>query len=166
LQQQGKHVLLLTGDHQQAAQALAKELDIYDVAWDQTPDSKLAKVKALQEAGAIVAMVGDGVNDAPVLSGAHVSVAMGSGSHIAAANADILLLSQQLPHLASAITVSGKTLAIIHQNLLWALMYNLIALPLAASGYVAPWMAAIGMSASSLVVVGNALRLTNDKLYR
>lgn len=165
LQQQGKHVLLLTGDHQQAAQALADELRITDLEWDQTPESKLAKVKTLQEGGAIVAMVGDGVNDAPVLSGAHVSVAMGSGAHIAAANADMLLLSQRLGHLASANRVSKKTLFVIRQNLVWALLYNAISLPLAATGYVAPWMAAIGMSASSLVVVGNALRLTRKKLY-
>jgi len=165
LKQHGKKVLLLTGDHQQAAQALADELRITDLEWDQTPESKLARVKALQKDGAIVAMVGDGVNDAPVLSGAHVSVAMGSGAHIAAANADMLLLSQQLGHLANANRVSKKTLIVVRQNLIWALMYNAIALPLAATGYIAPWMAAVGMSASSLVVVGNALRLTHKKLY-
>lgn len=165
LQQQGKHVLLLTGDHQYAAQALAQELNIEDIAWDQTPDSKVEKVKALQDMGAIVAMVGDGVNDAPVLSSAHVSVAMGSAAHVAAANADMLLLSQQLIHIASASRVSKKTLAVIRQNLVWAFLYNAIALPLAAMGYIAPWMAAIGMSASSLMVVGNALRLTRKKLF-
>ena len=165
LRQQGKHVLLLTGDHQYAAQALAEELNIQDVAWDQTPARKVRKVKALQSKGAIVAMVGDGVNDAPVLSSAHVSVAMGSAAHIAAANADMLLLSQQLIHIANANRVSRKTLAVIRQNLVWALLYNATALPLAAMGYIAPWMAAIGMSASSLMVVGNALRLTRKKLY-
>lgn len=165
LQKQGKQVLLLTGDHQVVAQALANELNIQDVAWDQTPDNKLEKVKLLQDQGAIVAMVGDGVNDAPVLSSAHVSVAMGSASHIAAASADLLLLSQQLTHIAIAERVSRKTLLVIRQNLVWALLYNAIALPLAAMGYVAPWMAAIGMSASSLLVVGNALRLTRNKLY-
>ncbi|MFV1997648.1 MAG: heavy metal translocating P-type ATPase [Acidiferrobacterales bacterium] len=165
LQQQGKHVLLLTGDHQHAAQTLAAELHIQDVGWDQTPDSKLEKVKALQDKGAIVAMVGDGVNDAPVLSGAHVSIAMGSAAHIAAANADMLLLSQQLNHIANADRVARKTLVVIRQNLVWALLYNAMALPLAATGYIAPWMAAIGMSASSLLVTGNALRLTRKKLY-
>jgi len=165
LQQQGKHVLLLTGDHQRAARALAEELHIQDVGWDQTPDSKLDKVKALQNKGAIVAMVGDGVNDAPVLSGAHVSVAMGTAAHIAAANADMLLLSQQLSHIANANRVARKTMIIIRQNLVWALLYNAMALPLAATGYIAPWMAAIGMSASSLLVTGNALRLTRKKLY-
>jgi Cu2+-exporting ATPase len=156
----GKQVTLLTGDHELAAHAVASHLGIADTHWDQTPDTKLAYVRALQQDGEIVAMIGDGVNDAPVLAGAQLSIAMGSGAHIAAANADMLLLSQQLPHLVTATQVAKKTMAIIRQNLVWAVMYNLVALPLAATGYVAPWMAAIGMSASSLLVVSNALRLT------
>jgi Cu2+-exporting ATPase len=160
LQSAGKAVTLLTGDHEMAAHLVASHLGITDVHWDQTPDTKLAHVRALQQRGEIVAMIGDGVNDAPVLAGAHLSIAMGSGAHIAAASADMLLLSQQLPHLKTATRVSRKTMGIIRENLAWAVMYNLVALPLAATGYVAPWMAAIGMSASSLLVVGNALRLT------
>jgi len=159
----GKAVTLLTGDHELAAQAAASHLGITDARWNQTPDSKLAYVRAAQQRGDIVAMVGDGVNDAPVLAGAHLSIAMGSGAHIAAANADVLLLSQQLPHLVTATQVAKKTMRIIRQNLAWAVMYNLVALPLAAMGYVAPWMAAVGMSASSLLVVTNALRLTRQK---
>ena len=158
-------VLLLTGDHEQAASRVADQLDISEFAAEQTPDSKLAHVQKLQQGGAVVAMVGDGVNDAPVLAGAHLSIAMGSSAHIAAASADMLLLSQKLPHLVTAIQVARKTMRIVRQNLAWAVMYNLVALPLAAMGYIAPWMAAIGMSASSLLVVTNALRLTRKGTY-
>jgi Cu2+-exporting ATPase len=165
LKQAGKRVTLLTGDHEQAARTVASHLSISDVRWDQTPATKLKFVQSLQERGEVVAMVGDGVNDAPVLAGAHLSIAMGSSAHIAAASADMLLLSQTLPHLAIATRVAGKTLRIIRQNLSWAVLYNLVALPLAATGYVAPWMAAIGMSASSLIVVTNALRLTRKRAY-
>ena len=161
----GKGVTLLTGDHELAARSVASQLHIDDVRWDQTPASKLEYVQSLQNQGEVVAMVGDGVNDAPVLAGAHLSIAMGSSAHIAAASADMLLLSQNLPHLATATGVAVKTLRIIRQNLSWAVLYNLVALPLAALGFIAPWMAAIGMSASSLIVVGNALRLTRKSTY-
>ena len=97
----------------------------------------------------------------PVLAGAQVSLAMGGGTQLAHASADMVLLSEQLPHLVTAIRTSRRTLAVIRQNLAWALVYNMVALPLAAAGWIAPWMAAIGMSTSSLVVVVNALRLRN-----
>lgn len=160
LQHQGKRVLLLTGDHPGAAQRVARETGIGDVEADLRPHDKLACVQALASQGAIVAMVGDGVNDAAALAAAHVSVAMGGGTQIAAASADMILLSEHLPHLAEAVRVASKTLRIIRQNMAWAVGYNLVALPFAAAGWVAPWMAALGMSASSLIVVANALRLS------
>ena len=155
----GINVELLSGDQQDTVQSVADTLGIERFQARCRPEDKLARIHALQEQGAVVAMVGDGVNDAPVLVGAQVSLAMGSGTQLAHASADMVLLSEQLPHLVTAIRTSRKTLAIIRQNLAWALVYNVVALPLAAAGWIAPWMAAIGMSTSSLVVVINALRL-------
>ncbi|MEK7206396.1 MAG: heavy metal translocating P-type ATPase, partial [Pseudomonadota bacterium] len=160
LKRQGKSVWLLTGDHEQAARRVAHELGIKELAWDLKPNDKLEKIRALQQQGAIVAMVGDGVNDAPVLAAAQVSIAMGSGAPIAATAADMILLSSQLDRLVQGLEIARRALRIIRQNLAWALGYNLIAVPAAVMGYVPPWLAAIGMSASSLLVVVNALRLT------
>ncbi len=163
LKRQGKSVMLLTGDHEMAARRVADSLGIDDLAWDLRPSDKLERVRALQKQGAVVAMVGDGVNDAPVLAAAQVSIAMGGGTAVAAASADMILLSQKLPHLADGLSVARRTLAVIRQNLAWAVIYNLLAIPAAAAGYVTPWMAALGMSASSLLVVANALRLTSGR---
>jgi len=160
IKQSGLSVTLLSGDHKAVVDAVASRLGIERARASMLPEQKLQYIQGLQEKGEIVVMVGDGVNDAPVLAAAQVSIAMGEGSQIAHASADMVLLSEQLPHIVDGIKMSHRTLVIIKQNLAWALLYNMVALPLAASGMIAPWMAAIGMSLSSLIVVVNALRLT------
>ena len=137
----------------------APKLGIQDRHGGMPPEGKHEFVQALQARGRTVAMVGDGVNDAPVLAQAHVSVAMGGGTDLARSQADVVLLSEGPMHLAGAVVLARRTLSIIRQNLAWAFAYNVIAIPLAMSGWVTPWMAGIGMSASSLLVVLNALRL-------
>ncbi|MEW6132915.1 MAG: heavy metal translocating P-type ATPase, partial [Pseudomonadota bacterium] len=157
----GVRVHLLSGDNQAAANAVAAQLGIEHVRAEALPDDKLSYVKALQAEGRIVAMVGDGINDAPVLAQAQVSIAMGEGTDIAQAAADMVMLGGRLTALADGVAIARKTRRIIHENLAWALSYNLIAIPLAALGHVTPWIAGIGMSSSSLLVVLNALRLTD-----
>jgi Cu2+-exporting ATPase len=152
-------VVLLSGDRTAAARQVAASVGIGEVVAEVTPTQKLDYVKSLQARGAVVAMVGDGVNDAPVLAGATVSIAMGGGTSIAQGTSDMILLSNRLEHLGTAFDTAARTRRIIRQNLLWAAAYNVVALPLAITGYVTPWMAGIGMSASSLLVVVNALRL-------
>jgi Cu2+-exporting ATPase len=162
----GLTVELLSGDTPQTVARVAAELGIEQAHGAMLPEDKLAHLRLLQEQGAIVAMVGDGVNDAPVLAGAQVSLAMGEGTQIAHASADMILLSENLMHLVNGVQMARRTLRIIRQNLAWAIAYNLIALPLAATGLILPWMAAIGMSASSLLVVLNALRLRKPQRSR
>jgi Cu2+-exporting ATPase len=150
---------IFSGDVPDAVAAVAQELDVADWHGGMHPDDKLARLRELQAAGHKVVMIGDGVNDAPVLAGADVSVAMGQGAQLAHATADMVALSERLGIFAAGVEKARATRAVIRQNLGWAVIYNLIAVPLAAVGWVAPWMAAIGMSVSSLVVVLNALRL-------
>ncbi len=159
LRRRGLRVHLLSGDAAATVDRVAGELGIEEHRGGLLPDDKLARIRELQDDGAVVAMVGDGINDAPVLAGAQVSLAMGGGTQLAHASADLVLLSENLLHLPEGIDVARRTLRIIRQNLGWAVAYNVTAVPLAAAGFVAPWMAAIGMSLSSLLVVLNALRL-------
>jgi Cu2+-exporting ATPase len=166
LHRAGKQVLLMTGDHQNSARQVAGEVGIREVQAGMKPGDKLDRVQQLQQQGAIVAMVGDGINDAPVLAAADVSIAMQGAAHISQASADMILLSEQLGALSDGMAIARKAMRIIRQNLAWAIGYNLLALPAAALGFVAPWMAAIGMSSSSLLVVLNALRLTRAKRPR
>lgn len=159
LQKQGIEVALLSGDAPSVVAHVAQQLGIRQALGAQLPNDKLAYVNNLQRQQKIVAMIGDGVNDAPVLAGAAVSLAMGSGSQLAQASADMVLLSENLQQLPFAIQTARRMLTIIKQNFAWTIGYNVIAVGLAASGLIAPWMAAIGMSASSLIVVLNSLRL-------
>ena len=166
LRQAGKQVILLSGDNLSSVRQVARETGIESVCAGMKPQDKLEHVQALQREGAIVAMVGDGINDAPVLAVADISIAMYGAAYISRASADMVLLSEQLGTLAEGLRIARKTMRIVRQNLAWALAYNLVALPAAALGYVAPWMAAIGMSSSSLLVVLNALRLTHRGVRR
>ncbi len=159
LRAHGKRVLVLSGDEPAAVSSLAGSLGIDTYEGGMTPESKQARVKALQDTGAVVAMVGDGVNDAPVLAQAQVSVAMGSGAIVSQAQSDLVLLSGRLGGLTDALSTAHRTLRIVRENLGWATLYNVVALPLAVAGYITPWLAGIGMAGSSLLVVLNALRL-------
>jgi len=160
LRKRDVNISLLSGDQAEVVEHIAAQLGIEDAHAQMLPQQKLEFIQALQAKGEVVVMVGDGVNDAPVLAAAQVSIAMGGGTQIAQASADMILLSEQLMHVSDGLVMARRTMSVVRQNLSWALIYNLTALPLAAAGMIAPWMAALGMSFSSLVVVVNALRLS------
>lgn len=155
----GLDVALVSGDSRSAVAAVATTLGIEDVHFECTPQEKLAVIEAAQRRGHRVVMIGDGINDAPVLAGADTSVAPAHGALLAQTNADVIMIGDSLRPLTTAVKMSRQTMRIVRQNLAWAIVYNTLALPLAAAGLVPPWAAAIGMSTSSLVVVMNALRL-------
>lgn len=159
LHQQGKTVLILSGDRSDVVNHVANELGVATALGNLSPEAKHDAVKALQQQGAVVAMIGDGMNDGPVLSLADVSIAMGQGAPISQARSDMVLISNNLKDLAYAIKITTKSLSLIRQNLGWAVLYNLIAIPAAVAGILAPWHAAIGMSLSSIIVVVNSLRI-------
>jgi Cu2+-exporting ATPase len=159
LKRAGKRVHLLSGDTPSAVQAVALALEIDRWTAAASPEEKQAYVRTLQGEGRVVVMVGDGVNDAPVIAQADVSVAMGTGAELAQLRADAVLLSSSPAALADALGLAARSLAVIRQNLLWATVYNVVAIPAAALGFVTPWLAGVGMSGSSLAVVLNALRL-------
>ena len=163
LHSENKNTHLMSGDRIENTQRISDQLGIQHCLANLKPEDKLNKVNELQQRGAIVVMTGDGVNDAPVLAGADLSIAMGKGTQLAAATADMILISNNIEHIYHGYQIAIKTLGIIKQNLGWALLYNVIGIPAAAMGYVEPWLAAIGMSVSSLVVVINALRLNRLK---
>ena len=155
----GLEVEIASGDHEAAVATAARAAGIDRFRARLRPEEKLALVHGIQGSGQPVVMVGDGVNDAPVLAAATVSIAMGAGSSLAQTSADAVLMARELDTLPESVAVARRTVGIIRQNLVWAVAYNVLALPLAAFGFIPPWAAAIGMSASSLLVVGNALRL-------
>ncbi|MCZ8132428.1 MAG: heavy metal translocating P-type ATPase [Steroidobacteraceae bacterium] len=159
LRARGLGTTIASGDHARQVAGTATVLGIDDWHARLLPEDKLALVQRLRTAGARVLAVGDGVNDAPTLRAADVAVALGTGSALAQASADLVALRGDLATLPEAVDVARRTVAIVRQNLAWSAAYNVIALPFAALGYVPPWLAAIGMSLSSLFVVLNALRL-------
>jgi Cu2+-exporting ATPase len=154
-----RNSLLASGDTPAAVAAVAARVGIPHYYAEQTPADKLELLREAQQQGRVVAAIGDGINDAPLLARADVSIAMVAGSELARATADVVFTGDDLRTLARLPELAAATRRVVRQNLAWAALYNVVAVPLAASGFLAPWMAAIGMSASSLIVVGNALRL-------
>jgi P-type Cu2+ transporter len=155
----GKTVLLLSGDRHAVAQCVASELGIESAYGDCLPVRKMKFVQDLQAHGAVVAMIGDGINDAAVLRAADVSFALGSGAALAQAHADTVLLSGRLGSVMDTARTATRTMSVIRQNLAWATLYNVIAIPAAALGLLNPWLSGIGMALSATVVVANSLRL-------
>lgn len=160
LKTQNIETIILSGDQEAAVKHVAAKLGISNYVSDQLPEDKLRYIETLQKAGRAVCMIGDGVNDAPVLAASNVSIAMGQGAAVAQSTSDLILMTQSLKPLTEGLKLARKTQSIIRQNLSWAISYNLTAIPLAAVGWIQPWMAALGMSFSSLFVVLNALRLS------
>jgi Cu+-exporting ATPase len=150
---------MLTGDTAQTAQVIAGQAGIGRIFSGLLPEQKALKIKALQAEGKIVAMVGDGINDAPALAQADVSIAMSSGTDIAMETADITIMKSDLRGVVRAIVLSRRTMRTIRQNLFWAFIYNAIGIPLAAFGFLNPIFAAAAMALSSVSVVSNSLRL-------
>ena len=159
LQLRHKKILLLSGDRDEVVQHVAQECGIVDARANLSPADKFDIVQSLQKSGAIVVMVGDGMNDGPALSLANVAVAMGQGAPISQTRSDVLLMSNRLSDLDFGFVVATKAFRLIRENLIWAIAYNLFAIPAAIIGWLEPWHAALGMSLSSLIVVLNALRL-------
>jgi P-type Cu2+ transporter len=155
----GLDILLASGDRADNVALVAEELGIECFHGDMSPADKLELVRRLQREGACVAMVGDGINDAPVLAGADISMALAEGADIARTQADLVVTGRGLQRVSAAFALAPRVRRIVRQNLAWAFGYNISALPLAAMGFVPPWAAAIGMSASSLLVVLNGQRL-------
>ena len=163
LQAAGVEVQMLSGDSEAAARRVADRLGIRKVQGDCTPKAKLENLQALQQQGRKVLMVGDGLNDGPVLASAHVSVAMGQAVPLAQAQSDFVMPGGQLLMLPNMLTHARRTMRIVRQNLWWAAIYNVVCVPLAVMGWLPAWLAGLGMALSSLLVIANAARLAHMK---
>lgn len=159
LQARGLQLWLLSGDRRERVQAMANQLGLADWRAEQSPEDKLAELTRLQAQGHVLLMLGDGINDAPVLARAQVAVAMGQGADLAKARADAVLLGNRLDALVAAFALARRTRRVVRQNLAWAAAYNAACIPAALLGWLPPWAAGLGMALSSLLVIGNAARL-------
>jgi Cu2+-exporting ATPase len=161
LRAMGVRTWLLSGDREAAAQQVGQAVGVDHVISGASPEQKLAEVTALQTQGIKLAMVGDGLNDGPVLARANTSFALGHAAPLAQAQSDYVIQGGQVMDVVLTLKQARSTLRIVRENLMWAALYNLVCVPLALLGYMPPWLAGLGMAGSSLLVIGNALRLAS-----